>query len=230
MKKQTREQKEYLYEVTRRVVGATTVHDPHMDRIGAICYLYGAEMRYCFVAEWKKKIRENFEGVLGSMLEPWSYIAVLGEPILKYKDEDVIVARELVKANQVVYAYLNWATKEGEEMRKIINPILEKQSKTKEYKEWEKAQRRFNTMFEKWTDAYQKQYPKTIMKFYGYEDGRIAISTKKLQKDAPRHLLNQKQRFAIWKKYNAELDQFASFMQEKFLSGDKMFPDTYRRI
>ena len=88
MSKKINPEREYLFEKTRKLV---SIHEPQLDRIAAICYLYGGDMRFSTIGVWDKKIRKDWDNVLRVAIEPWAEVLAVGKPLLQYQDEEGIV-------------------------------------------------------------------------------------------------------------------------------------------
>jgi hypothetical protein len=217
----------YIYNRARKLVSATTARDTHVDRIAAICYLYGAEMRYCSIGNYEQKIRKGHDYAIGAMIEPWGDIVASGQPLIRFNQEAKTVTLELRKLGaESFYEYMDWTTEGAVEMSNKIGVVVASHGETEEYKIWKKKQKKFEQLFGSWVEAFQKKNPNNQIKFY-QNDGHLSITVQKLHPEKKRYLMTKDERWDIWSVYRKEFGRLATFLEDEFLAGSKLFPRSF---
>lgn len=197
--------------------------EPYLWYIASILYLYGGDFNGMY-SGYKGKTDKNFEGVLGYTKEPWLLFTYRDKPLISKFNEVKIISEGIKQLGYDMWYPYNWVTKEGEEARSLIDPILEKGKFTTEMRAWTKKYEKLSKLADFWHSDFIKKYKtKHGLKFklYGYKDDSYAAFTILDEKIKG---LNAKEVKVRQEEYMKVFEAFAEYLYKGFLSKAKGFP------
>jgi hypothetical protein len=188
----------------------------------SVLYLYGAEFKNIHLP-YDKKSKSNKINESIYSLEPSFCFTRINKPILNKNNEVKIIKENLKKLGYDTWYPHNWATEDGEKIRTIVSPILNRQKQTKEMKKWENDYNDLCSLVDVWYKDFLKKNKEKMdfsFKLYGHEgyaqltvlDEKIS-STKDLQKIKER----QEEHMRVFR-------LFSMYLYKGFLEEGKFFP------
>lgn len=195
--------------------------DTELGYIFSIIYLYGGEIRGMYPAV-SKKPSKKWQGVLGYLPVPWLAFEFHNKPFITTKNEVSIFKAELKKLGYDFPHPYQYLTNVGEQARAVIDPLLQKDTKTSDFVLWNKQQQKWKKMLSQWHTLFYKTYKKKFdfeLKLYDYKT-HVAITIKD---DCIDSITKKSEIIARQQKHSELLKDFAAFLYDGFLNKKKGF-------